>query len=101
MTQSWQLDELAHAGPEHLDPGFVRRYDRKQGHPDPGEDLDVLRGHGLGESSTVVDLAAGTGQFTLAAARAFGTVIAADVSPAMVEYLRDAAAGLPNVRCLR
>jgi hypothetical protein len=33
------LDELAHAGNEHLDPEFVAGYDRKQGHPDPEEDL--------------------------------------------------------------
>lgn len=100
MASSWQLDELAHAGPEHLDPDFVRRYDRKQGHPGPAEDLDALRAHGLGPASTVVDLAAGTGQFTLGAAGAFGMVVAADVSPAMVEHLRAATAGLPNVRCV-
>jgi hypothetical protein len=23
MVKPWMLDELAHAGPEHLDPGFV------------------------------------------------------------------------------
>ena len=38
MADSWMLDELAHAGPEHLDPGFVAGYDRKQGYPDPDED---------------------------------------------------------------
>jgi hypothetical protein len=32
------LDELAHAGAEHLDPGFVAGFDRKQGYPDPAED---------------------------------------------------------------
>jgi hypothetical protein len=36
------LDELAHAGPEHLDPAFVAGYERKQGYPDPAEDLAVL-----------------------------------------------------------
>jgi hypothetical protein len=36
------LDELAHAGPEHLDPDFVAGYERKQGYPDPAEDLAVL-----------------------------------------------------------
>jgi hypothetical protein len=29
------IDELAYAGPEHLDPAFVAGYDRKQGYPDP------------------------------------------------------------------
>ena len=31
------IDELAHAGPEHLDPAFVAGYDRKQGYPDPAD----------------------------------------------------------------
>ena len=40
------IDELAHAGPEHLAPAFVAGYDRKQGYPDPGEDLDAFEAHG-------------------------------------------------------
>lgn len=96
-------DELAHAGPEHLDPAFVAGFDRKQGRPDPGPDLAVLRAHGVGERSTVIDLGAGTGRFALAAAREFGQVVAVDVSPAMVARLRAdaAAAGLENLRCVR
>ena len=42
MAESWMIDELAHAGPEHLDPAFVAGYDRKQGDPDPAEDLTPL-----------------------------------------------------------
>src|SRR5215218_990758 len=61
MTKPWMLDELAHAGPEHLDPVFVAGYERKQGYPDPAEDLAVLATHGLDETSTVVDLGAGDG----------------------------------------
>lgn len=76
------IDELAHAGPEHLDPAFVAGYDRKQGYPDPAEDLAVLAAHGLAGTSTVVDIGAGTGRFALAAARRFGHVTAVDVSPA-------------------
>ena len=37
------IDELAHAGPEHLDEAFVAGYDRKQGYPDPAEDLAAVR----------------------------------------------------------
>jgi ubiquinone/menaquinone biosynthesis C-methylase UbiE len=97
------IDELAHAGPEHLDPAFVASYDRKQGYPDPAEDLAVFEAHGLDQTSAVVDLGAGTGQFALAAARRFGHVTAADVSPVMVEVLREraAAAGLENLDCVR
>jgi hypothetical protein len=54
------LDELAHAGPEHLDPAFVAGYERRQGYPDPAEDLDVFAANGLDATSTVVDLGAGS-----------------------------------------
>jgi SAM-dependent methyltransferase len=97
------IDELAHAGPEHLDPAFVAAFDRKQGYPDPAEDLAVFEAHGLGASSDVVDLGAGTGQFALAAARLFGHVTAVDVSPAMVAALRERAeaAGLASLECVQ
>ena len=88
VDESWVLDELAHAGAEHLDEAFIAGYDRKQGHPDPGAHLAALEAHGLSPASVVVDLGAGTGQFALAAARRFGRVIAVDVSPAMVTALR-------------
>lgn len=32
MTQRWFIDELKHAGHEHLDADFVAGYDRKQGY---------------------------------------------------------------------
>jgi SAM-dependent methyltransferase len=103
MTKPWMLDELAHAGPEHRDPDFVAGYERKQGYPDPSEDLAVLAAHGLDETSTVVDLGAGTGRFCLAAARRFGQVTAVDISPAMLGLLRQraAAAGLANLHCVQ
>lgn len=97
------IDELAHAGPEHLEPGFVAGYDRKQGYPDLAEDLAVLRKHGLDRMGTLVDLGAGTGRFALAAAPHVGRVVAVDVSPAMHRVLRDrvAEAGLSNVECVQ
>jgi ubiquinone/menaquinone biosynthesis C-methylase UbiE len=103
MTKPWMLDELAHAGPEHLDPDFVAGYERKQGYPDPAEDLAVLAAHGLDAASTVVDLGAGTGRFALAAARRFGHVTAVDVSEAMLGFLRQraAAAGVANLECVQ
>jgi ubiquinone/menaquinone biosynthesis C-methylase UbiE len=99
MARPWMIDELAHAGPEHLDPDFVAGYDRKQGYPDPAEDLAVLRDHGIGRTSTVVDLGAGTGQFALAVAPEVSRVIAVDVSPVMQAVLggRAAAAELTNI----
>jgi ubiquinone/menaquinone biosynthesis C-methylase UbiE len=103
MADSWMIDELAHAGPEHLDPEFVAGYDRKQGYPGPEEDLAIFAAYGLDGTSTVVDIGAGSGQFALAAARRFGHVTAVDVSPAMQAVLskRAAAAGLANLECVQ
>ncbi|WP_460530170.1 class I SAM-dependent methyltransferase [Flindersiella endophytica] len=103
MSKPWMIDELAHAGPEHLDPGFITGYDRKQGRPDPEEALAAFESHGVGDSATVVDLGAGTGQFALAAAKRFGRVVAADISPAMVAHLREQAVeqGLGNLEIVR
>jgi SAM-dependent methyltransferase len=97
------IDELAHAGAEHLDAAFVAGYDRKQGHPDPAEDLAILAARGLDGDSAVVDLGAGSGQFALAAARRFGHVTAVDVSPATIALLQEraAGAGLANMDCVR
>ena len=93
------LDELAYAGPEHLDEAFIVGFDRKQGYPDAGPDIAAFAAHGLGSASVVADLGAGTGQFALPAARRFGRVIAVDVSPAMLAALRGKADrdGLANL----
>ena len=61
---TWRLDELAHAGQEHLDAAYVAGYEAKAGY-DPADDLAVLRRHGLGAESTVIDFGAGTGRFLL------------------------------------
>src|SRR5262245_58710826 len=97
MADKWILDEVAYAGPEHLDPGFVAGYDRKQGRPDPARDIAAFEAYGLGPDSTIVDLAAGTGQFTRAAAVRFGHVVAVDVSPVMLERLRATSPGSVEV----
>jgi SAM-dependent methyltransferase len=95
---AWRLDERAHAGDEHLDAGYVAGYDRKAGF-DPTEDVEVLRRHGLGPASVVVDLGAGTGTFTAAVAPHCGRVVAVDVSPPMAAALRARARdlGLANI----
>ena len=101
-TPDWMLDELAHAGPEHLDPGYVEGYDRKA-QVDPSADLAAIREHGFGADSTLVDLGAGTGVFAFAAATECRSVVAADVSRAMVGHVRSqvAARGLGNVEVVR
>lgn len=97
----WYLDELAHAGPEHLDDAYVAGYDRKAG-TDWTDELALLRGFGLDATATLVDLGAGTGTFALAAAPLCRRVVAVDVSPAMLAVLRDRAvrAGVGNVECV-
>jgi ubiquinone/menaquinone biosynthesis C-methylase UbiE len=100
MGNRWLLDELAHAGAEHLDPEFVAGYDRKQGMPDPSDELAALRAAGVTAESTVVDLGAGTGRLAMAAAREFRRVVAVDVSRPMLDHLARAAgaAGLANLQ---
>jgi ubiquinone/menaquinone biosynthesis C-methylase UbiE len=83
----WLLDEVASAGRENLDVGHVARYDAKE---DAGaaEDVALLRGLGLAADAVVVDMGAGTGQFSLAIAPVCRRVVAVDVSPVMLEALR-------------
>lgn len=102
MDRDLLPDELVHAGPEHLDPAFVVAYDRKQAY-DPSGDVRLLLERGLGPSSTLVDLGAGTGTLALAVAPHCRRVVAVDVSSVMLDYLgeRAARAGLANVDGVR
>ena len=69
---SWWPEETIHAGREHFDEQHTRRYDAKEDAHAP-EEVALLRKLGvLGAGSCVVDLGAGTGQFTLAAAAVCG-----------------------------
>ncbi|QBI19921.1 class I SAM-dependent methyltransferase [Egibacter rhizosphaerae] len=101
-ARSWTLDEVAAAGRENLDAGHVARYDAKED-ADAEAEVSVLRGVGFGEHSEVVDLGAGTGQFTVAAAAVCARVVAVDVSPVMIAHLTDktTAAGLANVEVVQ
>jgi SAM-dependent methyltransferase len=102
MHPAWYPDELAHAGPEHLDEAYVAGYDRKAG-PESGEDLALLGELRLGERHTLVDLGAGTGSLALAAAPFCRRVVAVDVSPAMLSTLRERAErlGLRNLEVVQ
>ncbi len=98
---AWQIDERALAGAEHLEPAYVAGYDAKTGAA-PEEELALLRAHGLGPETTLVDLGAGTGLLALAAAPQCRRVVAVDPAPAMLALAarRAAAAGLANVECV-
>jgi SAM-dependent methyltransferase len=87
----WQIDEVAVAGRENLDPAHVARYDAKEDAGAPGE-VALLRRLGVGPDAVVVDIGTGTGQFAVAAARVWGRVVAVDVSPVMLRRLRAAVA---------
>lgn len=83
----WLLDEMTSIGRENLDRQHVSRYDEKED-ADAKTEVRLLQSAGLGPGSTVVDLGAGTGQFSLAAAEAWRRVIAVDPSPVMLDLLR-------------
>jgi SAM-dependent methyltransferase len=86
-SQRWQLDEVAHAGGEHLDAAYVAAYDEKA-QTDWTDDIAALLALGIGTTSTVVDLGAGTGGFASAIAPHVERVIAVDVSAPMVAAMR-------------
>jgi SAM-dependent methyltransferase len=96
VNAAWQLDEAAHAGPEHLDAAYVATYEAKSG-LDPAAELALLREHGLGPETTLVDLGCGTGLLALAAAPHCRRVVAVDPSPAMAAVVRERAAGVENL----
>ena len=98
MSTQWQIDELAHAGDEHLDAAFVAAYDAKQ-QTDPAEDVQTLVNLGADGATTVVDLGCGTGTFAMAIAPHVKRVVAVDVSPAMAAFLRQrvAVASVDNI----
>jgi ubiquinone/menaquinone biosynthesis C-methylase UbiE len=98
----WLLDETASAGRENLDADHVARYDGKE-HADAADEVALLRRRGVVDNAVVIDLGAGTGQFTVEVARGCERVIAVDVSPVMLDLLRAkvAAAGLANVEVVQ
>lgn len=93
QTPAWFPDELAHAGPEHLDAEYVAGYDAKSA-TNPDEEVRPLRQLGLIETSTLVDLGAGTGTVALAAAPFCRRVVAVDVAAPMLARLDRRAADL-------
>ncbi len=103
MTQPlWFPDESHRAGEEHLDAAYVEHYDAKARF-DPESDLTILRELGFGPKSTLVDIGAGTGTLSLAAAAICRRVIAVDMSAAMLQaaHLKAEALGLTNIEFVR
>jgi ubiquinone/menaquinone biosynthesis C-methylase UbiE len=102
MKYNWTLDESANAGRENLDAVHASQYDEKED-AHANAELNLLKRLGLSERSEVVDIGAGTGQFTVAAAPECARVVAVDVSPAMLAVLKEKlrAAQLKNVEIVQ
>lgn len=86
-TPAWFIDELSCAGRENLDADHVARYDAKEDAAAAAE-VALLTELGLTRESLVVELGAGTGQFSVEVAPACARVIAVDVSPVMLRQLQ-------------
>jgi ubiquinone/menaquinone biosynthesis C-methylase UbiE len=99
---AWLPDELRHAGRENLDAGHVTHYDEKED-ANAAKEVALLRELGLGSGSHVVEVGAGTGQFSVAVAPTCERVVAVDVSPLMLDALRAkvAALGLSNIEVVQ
>jgi ubiquinone/menaquinone biosynthesis C-methylase UbiE len=99
--ESWVPDELTTAGRENLDPAHVARYDAKMDADAASESAWLSQLCGV-PTATVVDLGAGTGQFTLEGASWAGRVVAVDVSPVMLDRLRSKldTSTVENVECV-
>jgi SAM-dependent methyltransferase len=87
VTAGWYPAERDHAGAEHLDPAYAGGYDAKT-QLDLETALELLRRHGLGPETTLVDLGCGTGLLAAAAASEAGRVVGVDPSPAMLDSAR-------------
>jgi SAM-dependent methyltransferase len=87
VTRAWYPDERELAGDEHLDEEYVAGYDAKT-RLDVEGSLELLRRHGLGSGTTLVDLGCGTGLLAAAAARETARVVGVDPSSAMVDLAR-------------
>lgn len=83
-SRGWIVDELRSAGRENLDADHAWSYDHKED-ADAARELALLQRHGLDGDSVLVDLGAGTGQLSAAAAKVCARVVAVDVSPVMLE----------------
>lgn len=101
-TYHWMLDEVRSAGRENLDAKHASQYDVKED-ASVMEELALMKRLGLDGQSEVVDIGAGTGQFTLAVALVCARVVAVDVSPVMLNVLKAkvSASRLPNIEVVQ
>jgi ubiquinone/menaquinone biosynthesis C-methylase UbiE len=93
---------LSCAGRENLDAAHVARYDTKED-ASAASEVALLKDMGIAGDSLVVELGAGTGQFTVEVASACAGVITVDVSEPMLNQFRAKVArlGLNNVEIVQ
>lgn len=98
MNLNQMFDEFGHGGAEFLDPDFIATYQQKSGF-DPLPDLVLLEQHGVSDTSLLIDIGCGTGEFAIAAASVCPKVLAVDVSIPMLNYVsqKAKARGVSNI----
>ena len=82
---------MSHHDHHKFDPARLARLERPERHA-LMRPRDLLQAAGITEGMTVVDIGCGTGFFTLPAAELVGPtgrVLALDIAPAMLDFLRD------------
>jgi ubiquinone/menaquinone biosynthesis C-methylase UbiE len=94
-VSNWRYDEFRHIGVDFADPQQVQSYDARQQTSLENEKLLVERLR-IGAGATVIEFGPGTCAFSLAAAMTGATVIAVDISQAMLDYGRSKAEALGN-----
>ena len=105
MNSSWQWDESIPVGKDFFDRSVVAAYDaRHRSLRDiDGENATVLANLNLKPDQIVVDFGCGTGAFARQAARQCATVVAIDISAAMLDFVAWKAheEGFSNIVCRR
>lgn len=98
MTKpDWWYDEFRHFAVDFDDPQQVAAYDARQG-TTLAEERKLVQRLGIKTGQQVIEFGTGTGAFAQAAAETGASVIAVDISPAMLAYAekRAAEAGLSD-----
>jgi cyclopropane fatty-acyl-phospholipid synthase-like methyltransferase len=99
---NWFFNEQEHSGVDYSDPTQAAEYDNHhEKFRDYQKDAEkIINRLGLGPESTVIDMGAGTGAFTLHAARRCKQIYAVDVAQAMLArcQAKADAAGLTNIQ---
>ncbi len=87
---NWTYDEFQQIGVDFANREQVERYTQNQG-TRPVDEQALIERLGIGPNHTVIEFGCGTGVFALEATAVCQHLYAVDVSPAMLDYVRDRA----------